>query len=289
VAQLARHNDNLADLGWLRERISVLEQDSTGKISSHNKAIISLGLPDLDFSLPGGGLKLAALHEVIAVSPDGFSGFSGISGASTGFAAFLLKRCLSQAPGLALWCRRPAGRFDPQPYGPGLAQWLDPTRLLLVEARQQTDVLWAMEEGLRCKGVAAVLGEIAGADLTATRRLLLAAESGGAMAILLRPAGTTTSSAALTRWQVCAAPGQSTPGLRDIAQPRWQVELGRARGLIAGDRQSRWLMEWNDETGDLALAASSVDRSSGASRPAVARTAGSDGGLGFRRAATGLG
>jgi protein ImuA len=285
----ALQHGNGADLSRLREQINVLEQQAAVKSSFNNSTTIPLGLPELDSSLPNGGLKLAALHEIIAVSPDSFSGVPGISGSSTGFAAWLLKKCLAHSPGIALWCRRPVGRFDPRPYGPGLSQWVDPSRLLLVQARQQIDVLWAMEEGLRSKGVAAVLGETASADLTATRRLLLAAEGGGSMALLLRPAGTATSSAALTRWQVCGAAAQSTPGLRDIARPRWQIELSRARGVMTGERQTSWLMEWNDETGDLALASSPLDRSSGAPRTAVARETGGNGGFGFRRTAAGRG
>ncbi len=287
MGHIARHGGNSTNLGQLRERISVLEQHAAGKISSGSAEIVSLGLLQLDSALPGGGLKLAGLHEVIPANDGNFYGFA-IGGAATGFAAWLLKKSLSARPGMALWCRRPAGRFDPQPYGPGLTQWLDPTRLLVIETREHSDLLWAMEEGLRCKGIAAVLGEIGSADLTATRRLLLAAESNSSTAILLRPAAA-TSSAALTRWQVASAPGRSTEGLRDIAAARWRVELRRARGVVSNQTQSNWLMEWNDETGDLALASSPLDRSVGAPRRAVARETGGDGGFGFRRAALSVG
>jgi protein ImuA len=289
MGHIARHNDNVADLGRLRERISVLEQYAAGKISTDSQTVFPLGVPEFDSVLPQGGLKLAGLHEVITASDQNFSAFPGVSGASTGFAAWLVKKSLQHRPGLALWCRRATSRFDPQPYGPGLLPWLDPTRLLLVEARQQADVLWALEEGLHCKGVTTVLGEIGSADLTATRRLLLAAESSGSMALLLRPQSAATSSAALTRWQVAAAPARSTEGLRDIAHPHWRVELRRARGVLLNDAQSSFLMEWNDETGDLAVAASPLDRSAGAPRPAMARPAGGDSGFGFRRTAAGLG
>ncbi len=289
MGPIARNNDNSADLGWLRERISVLEHSSIGKSSSHNQGEVKLGLKEIDSILPRGGLKLAGLHEILPANIGNFSGFP-VDGSATGFAAWLLRQCLARRPGLALWVRRPAGRFDPQPYGPGLTAWLDPTRLLLVEAHQPDDLLWALEEGLRCSGVAAVLGEIGSADLTTTRRLLLAAEGNGSTAILLRSANAATSSAALTRWRIAAAPARSTEGLRDIARPRWQVELSRARGGALGgaleERNSSWLMEWNDETGDLALAASPVDRSAGAARPAMARPTGGDGGFGFRRAAS---
>lgn len=289
MGPIARHSDPSVDISQLRERISVLEQGSVGKTSSYSASTASLGLKELDAILPKGGLKLSGLHEVIPASNGNFSGFP-VDGPATGFAAWLLSKCLAQRPGLALWVRRPAGRFDPQPYGPGLTAWLDPTRLLLVEACQPDDLLWAVEEGLRCPGVAAVLGEIGTADLTATRRLLLAAEGNGSTAILLRGATAVTSSAALTRWRIAGASARSTEGLRDIARPRWRVELRRARGssLDSGlnERNSSWLMEWNDETGDLALASSPVDRSAGAPRPAMARPTGSDGGFGFRRTAS---
>lgn len=293
MGPIARTNDNSADLDWLRERINVLEHSSIGKSSSHGRDKVKLGVKEVDAILPRGGLKLAGLHEILPASIGNFSGFP-VDGPATGFAAWLLKKCLAQRSGLALWVRRPAGRFDPQPYAPGLTAWLDPTRLLLVEAHQPEDLLWALEEGLRCPGVTAVLGEIGNADLTATRRLLLAAEGNGSTAILLRGANAATSSAALTRWRIAGAPSRSTEGLRDIARPHWRVELLRARGGSLGgglahgldEPDSSWLMEWNDETGDLALASSPVDRSAGAPRPAVARPSGGDGGFGFRRTAS---
>ena len=50
-------------------------------------------------------------------------------------------------------------------------------------------MLWAMEEGLRSGAVSAVLGEVATVPPIALRRLQLAAETGGATGLLLRPPG----------------------------------------------------------------------------------------------------
>ena len=48
---------------------------------------------------------------------------------------------------------------------------------------------WAMEEALRCRAAGAVVTELMGddGDLTATRRLALAAGTGGGIGLILRP------------------------------------------------------------------------------------------------------
>ena len=122
-------------------------------------------------------------------------------------------------PGTLLWCRRPSGVFDAPPYAPALAAWFDPARLLVVTARRDEDVFWAMEEGLRCPGIAAVLGETRAADATAGRRLSLAAEKSGVPALLLRPQPAPPQSVCVTRWRIASAPSRSTPGL-PMSAPR---------------------------------------------------------------------
>ena len=55
-------------------------------------------------------------------------------------------------------------RFDAPPYAPALSAWFDPARLLVVTARREEDLFWAMEEGLRAD-IAAVVGETPDRDL----------------------------------------------------------------------------------------------------------------------------
>ena len=79
------------------------------------------------------------------------------------------------------------------PYGPGLDLFgLASARLLVLRVPKPVDVLWAMEEALRCRALACVIAELTGdgaaADLTATRRLALAAREGVSARTRLRPA-----------------------------------------------------------------------------------------------------
>ena len=126
-----------------------------------------------------------------------------------------------------------SGRIFPP--GLGLAE------LIHVEARDSRAVLWAMEEGLRCAGLSAVIGEIWGdpkaLDFTATRRLAVASERSGVAAFLIRLGGHANLSGARMRWRIASAPSLANdldpkaPGL-----PVWDAELFRARGMPPG----RW-------------------------------------------------
>lgn len=241
-----------AVLEKLRARIRRIE--SPVPEDGGRPGVVSLGVDGIDGALPWGGLPRAALHEVLAVH----------GGSATGFCAALLAR-LAGAAGTVLWCRRGPGL-----YGPGLAAFgLVPERLILVRPRSRTDVLWVLEEGLRSRSLAAVLGETEGLTVTAARRLQLAAESGGVAALLLRPAREESDpTPAVTRWRVATAPGtgEAGGGRLGLGRSRWQVELLKCRaGAVPADGARRqafgearsWLVEWGDgkTAGDFSVAA----------------------------------
>src|SRR6476469_4389813 len=90
---------------------------------------------------------------------------------------------------------------------------LDPDRVIYCETWKDRDVLPAMEEGLKCRGLAAVVGEAARLSLTASRRLQLAAGESGVTAIVIRrwhnateKAQASEPSAAATRWRISPHP-----------------------------------------------------------------------------------
>jgi len=242
-------NDSAASVGLdLREQIRRLERAHSA--ARAGQAAVPLGVPAIDALLPDGGLLTGALHEIEA-GPAPSGRVASHDGAALGFAAYLLGRFGS---GTLLWCRRPSGAFDAPPYAPALSTWFDPARLLLVTARRDEDLFWAMEEGLRCPGIAAVLGETRAADPTAGRRLSLAAEKSGVPALLLRSQPAPTQSVCTTRWRIASAPSHSTPGLRDVGGPRWRLSLRRNRfGAPSAAEIPTWLVEWNDETHCLSL------------------------------------
>lgn len=206
----------------LRGRIRHLEGGGSGALG-----VLPLGVPSIDAALPGGGLPKACVHELEGESPGGVTAFAAVLAARLSMAA---------QDGPVLWIVR--GR---DLYAAGLAAYgLTPQRLIAVRARTNADLLWAMEEALRCRGPAAVLGETDGVDLTAGRRLQLAAETGGGTGfLLLSGAKRGVSSGAVTRWRIAAHPGRPQPGVPGVGAERWRVELTRCRGGRTGE----WILE----------------------------------------------
>ncbi|HSG32935.1 MAG TPA: hypothetical protein VLA37_00250 [Sphingomonadaceae bacterium] len=149
-----------------------------------------------------------------------------------------------------LWVQdRASLRLTGRPYRPGLPPQLR-ARLVHVAARSPEDALFALEEGLRCRELACVIGELAGnpraLGLTASRRLSLAAEKHGVPLFLIRHDAERDLSSARMRWDIRSAPS-SRPRWNEAAPgaPAWQAELFRARG----HRQGQWILR--NEGGNL--------------------------------------
>jgi protein ImuA len=268
MSSAARLVDLQARLRGLQERIRRIERPN-----ARRHGVLPFGVAALDRALPGGGLALGALHEILGAGSDEEDG-----AAAAGFAAGLAGRIAEGAAGGAvLW-----GLQQRDLYGPGLAaHGLDPRRLILVRAARDDDLLWVLEEGLRAAnslgGIAAVVGEIGRLPMVAGRRLQLAAERSGIPALVLRrwrtggeaAAERARPSAAVTRWRV--APVPSAPdGEPGIGRPRWRVELLRCRGAEPG----AWIMPVDLGEADAAdlvhLPAGLADRPAAPQRTAAA-------------------
>jgi len=204
----------------------------------------------IDARFPSGGLARGAWHEIV-----GAGGEREAPAAAAGFAASLAQ--MMARGGVLVWALQ---RDDA--HAPGLAALgFDPDRVIFVRAGNDAETLAVCEDALRTRGVDCVIGETASLSLIAGKRLQLACESGGASAFLLRRYlhGTprkpprVDASAAATRWAIASAPSETDePGL---GAPRWRVNLQRCRGGRAG----AWIVEHDDATRTLRVAAELVD------------------------------
>lgn len=200
--------------------------------------VFALGHAGLDAAL-GGGLARGRLHEMFAAE-------AADAGSVAGFGAMLAIR--ARTPGSAiLWLRtddaeRRCGRF----HGPGFAELGgDPDALLLATAPDPVALLRCAADAARSAGLGAILvegwGKFPALDLTASRRLALAAEKTGVTVLMLRIGVAPVPSAAETRWAVGAA--SSDPLEANAPGPAMlDIELLRRR---AGPSGMRWRVEWD--------------------------------------------
>lgn len=194
---------------------------------------IGAGAACLDRLLPARGLRPGSLVEYLAAR--------GKDGAAT--LALVAARAACQDGRLLVVCDRQR-RF----YPPAAAAWgLDMKNVLLLQPASEAQELWALDQTLRCPGVGAawvMCGLLAVRDF---RRLQLAAESGGTLGLLIRPAelrGRPTW--ADVQWLVEPSPSEPHPTRRGW---RLQVELVRCRGGTGGgsvqlefdEEQNAWL------------------------------------------------
>jgi protein ImuA len=257
-----------ATLASLRRAVGAI--DPGGRTREDGAALppMALGFPDLDAAL-GGGLAMAALHEI---GPAG----TVEMGAATGFALAFAARAMAARRGIAtlVWVQHgAAAAAGGRPYGPGLAGFgLPPAQVALIEAGKPADVLRVAEEALRSGGAGTVIAELPddlrSVDLTATRRLALAARAGGALALLLAHRMPERAAAAVTRWRIAAVPGPPDP-FGGLGPAAFAAELTKnrhgPRGLwhIAWDHDARI---FRDAALSLGLAAPAADRPSPAPR-----------------------
>jgi protein ImuA len=177
------------------------------------------------FALPG--LPLGAIHQ-IRMPADA-------AAAALGFLAAIMACQLGASPGAVLWVTsRAAAQETGGLYAPGLAAFgLDPGRLVHVRSDRIEDGLWALEESLDCRGIAAVVGEFGDKgrriDVTAGRRLGLRAQKAGIPVFLLTPTGTPACLAAATRWRVAPCPSASATYPLAPGRPAFRIARERNR------------------------------------------------------------
>ena len=250
----------------LRAQIEAIEH--CGR--SAGRVVLPFGIDEVDGRLAGGGLAIG-LHEAASAGPS-----PNDEAAATLFVAALAARFSRlEDRSQILWALTSRDLF-----APALAQaGLPPDRILYAECPNDEEALAVMEEGIRHGSLAAVVGEVGRATMTATRRLQLAAEEGGTAALLRRRWKKSQAdpldvpSAALSRWRIACrpasplaldrqAPFAAIGPFEGLGRPCWEVALVRQRG----GPPHTWFLEAPDAEARLALSARSGDRPDQADR-----------------------
>ena len=191
----------------------------------------SVGLGPIEAAFPNSVFPTGAIHEFLSTEPEQ-------SAANGGFISGILNN-LMQKGGACLWISMHRTVFPPSLKIFGV----EPDQLIFIDLKRERDVLWAMEEALKCKGLAAVIGELGEINFTQTRRLQLAAEQSRVTGFVLRSdAKKLTATACVARWNISHLPSELEDGMPGVGFPRWNVELLKVRNGNPGS----WKVEWSE-------------------------------------------
>ncbi len=189
-------------------------------------SILDVSLGPLRNAFPNNSFPLGAIHEFIA---DGAEG----TAVTTGFISVLLQSLIKKK-GVCIWIGA-AGAFFP----PALKTFgIDAGQIIFINLYKEKEMLWAMEEALKCEGLSAVIAQLPELSFTASRRLQLAVEQSRVTGFIIRqnPRNINTT-ASLTRWKISSLASQPANGMLGVGFPRWQVELLKVRNGRPGNWQ----------------------------------------------------
>ena len=221
----------------LSQRIRTMER--TGQRCATKSDLTANGLPGLERLLCEAGWPRGGLVEWLA------------EGRGTG------SMCLALWASRAAWHDSLLVMIDSQRelYAPAAVPFaVDLSKTVFIRPERPPDALWSLEQVLRTRGVGAVVCDVEQLSPQACRRLQLAAETGGGLGILLRPAKARGQpSFAEYRFLVQPLP-QPDARLTAVAgaSRRWRVELLRGRKRFGGDSV---IVELSDGPNGLSLAA----------------------------------
>lgn len=208
-------------IAQLRRNILPLKT-SKGVLNPNN---LDKKLGALRKAFPNESFTLGAIHEFIAEKTEDVI-------ATTGFIAVIMAS-LMKNNGAIIWIRPSQTIFPPALQSFDIA----PDKIIFIHLQKEKEMLWAMEEALRCDGLAAVITEVKELSFTASRRLQLAVEKSNVTGFVLRQNPyIQNTTACVTRWKITSLP-TGVSGIPGVGFPRWNVELLKVRNGKPGTWQ----------------------------------------------------
>jgi len=176
IVRTLRQRVRQIESGHLAPMVAATELGQpTGCVTESSAAIVSSCCEALDRLLPAGGFRRGTLVEWLSNS----------SGSGAGTLAMLVARQAALEGGAVVVMDRHHWFYPPA----AAALGVDLEHVIIVRPDTARDEIWALDQSLRCPGVAAVWSSLGDQlDQRDFRRLQLAAEIGASLGLLLRPA-----------------------------------------------------------------------------------------------------
>jgi protein ImuA len=215
-------------------------------LGGHKLPVKNMNLPNalqfMQSHFSQGVFPLGAVHEFVFNNPEA-------AAATTGFVGGLLSACIP-VKGAIVWISRRNNIFPP-----ALSAFnIEPSAIIFIHPTNEKEVLWVMEEVLKCNSITAVVAEMQELNFTNSRRFQLAVEKSKVTGFILNEKQQPANNACISRWQIQSLPSMLQQGLPGVGHTRWQVDLKKIRNGKPGS----WQIEWTGNNFNQVLASPSL-------------------------------
>lgn len=213
-------------IAQLREKIMVMEGFKENMMEADQ---IDFGLDAMCSAFPRGIFPRGAVHEF--VSPT-----AACATASNGFISGILSSLMMDGTH-CLWVSTKRSLF------PAALKFfgVPPHQVIFVDVRRDRDVLWVMEQGLKCDAFAAVVAELGEVTFAESQRLQLAVEKSGVTGFLHRRRPQRQHAlACMARWKIRPSASHLPDDLPGVGHPVWEVQLEK----IKNGKPGNWRFGW---------------------------------------------
>ena len=219
-----RRTDRQEIFHSLKKQILTLEGFKEPSINENTR------LGRIAAAFPNGVFPFAALHEFFYYTPEEAT-------VSAAFVSALLSSRGYKEQRI-VWIGTSQKIFPPA------LKWFGilPHQVLFLYVKKEKDVLWAIQEALKCSSLAAVICELPEIDLTTSRRFQLAIEEAGVGCFILRNRPKNLLTTAVSRWHIQPLHSIIEDDFPGLGHPRWRVNLLKVRNGKIGS----WDIEWSN-------------------------------------------
>ena len=194
-----------------------------------HRAVLDVGLQPIKNAFPGAEFPLGSIHEFLCETIEDVAVTNGfIAGITSAF---------MRNGGVAIWISPTRTIFPSALKSFGIT----PEKVIFIDLQNEKEILWVIEEALKCDGLSAVIGETRHLSLITSRRLQLAVEKSLVTGFIIRTNPNNINATACTaRWRVKHLKTVSENLLPGVGFPRFNIELLKVRNGKPG----AWQLEW---------------------------------------------
>ena len=194
-----------------------------------HSAVLDVGLQPIKNAFPGAEFPLGSIHEFLCETIEDVA-------ATNSFIAGITSAFMRNG-GVAIWISPTRTIFPPALKSFGIS----PEKVIFIDLQNEKEILWVIEEALKCDGLSAVIGETCHLSLITSRRLQLAVEKSSVTGFIIRTNPNNINATACTaRWRVKHLKTVSENHLPGVGFPRFNIELLKVRNGKPG----AWQLEW---------------------------------------------